>query len=86
MIFFCTRYGLYEYTIMCFGLTNAHVYFMYLMNKVFMEYLYKFMVVFIDDILIYSKYEEEHEQEPKIFSQGHLEKYRGQFSLLQRSL
>jgi hypothetical protein len=48
---FTTRYGLYEYT-MSFGLTNAPAYFMYLMNKVFMEYLDKFVVVFIDDILI----------------------------------
>jgi hypothetical protein len=47
---------------MSFGLTNAPAYFMYLMNKVFMEYLDKFMVVFIDDILIYSKDEEEYEK------------------------
>jgi hypothetical protein len=59
---FCTRYGLYEYTVMSFGLTNAPAYFMYLMNKVFMEYLDKFVVVFIDDILIFSKTEEEHEK------------------------
>jgi hypothetical protein len=54
---FTTRYGLYEYTVMSFGLTNVPAYFMYLMNKVFMEYLDKFIVVFIDDILIYSKTE-----------------------------
>jgi hypothetical protein len=59
---FDTRYGLYEYTVMSFGLTNASAYFMYLMNKVFMEYLDKFVVVFIDDILIFSKMEEEHEK------------------------
>jgi hypothetical protein len=58
---FRTRYGLYEYTMMSFGLTNAPAYFMYLMNKVFMEYLDKFMVVFIDDILIFSKTEDDHE-------------------------
>jgi hypothetical protein len=45
---------------MSFGLTNAPTYFMYLMNKVFMEYLDKFVMVFIDDILIYSRSEEEH--------------------------
>jgi hypothetical protein len=47
---------------MSFGLTNASAYFMYLMNKVFMEYLDKFVVVFINDILIYSMDEEEHEK------------------------
>jgi hypothetical protein len=46
---------------MSFGLTNAMTYFMYLMNKVFMDYLDKFVVVFIDDILVYSRSEEEHE-------------------------
>jgi hypothetical protein len=45
---------------MSFGLTNAPAYFMYLMNKVFMEYLDKFVVVFINDILVYSRSEEEH--------------------------
>jgi hypothetical protein len=54
---FRTRYGLYEYTVVSFGLTNAPAYFMYLLNKVFMEYLDKFVVVFIDDILVFSKTE-----------------------------
>jgi hypothetical protein len=52
---------MYEYTVMSFGLTNAPAYFMYLMNKVFMEYLDKFGMVFINDILVYSRSEEEHE-------------------------
>jgi hypothetical protein len=47
---------------MSFGLTNAPAYFMYLMNKVFMEYLDKFVVVFIYDILVYSRDDEEHEE------------------------
>jgi hypothetical protein len=47
---------------MSFELTNAPAYFMYLMNKVFMEYLDKFVIVFIDDILVYSRSEEEHEE------------------------
>jgi hypothetical protein len=57
---FITRYGLFEYLIMSFGLTNAPAHFIYLMNSVFMPKLDKFVVVFIDDILIYSKNEEEH--------------------------
>jgi hypothetical protein len=47
-----TRYRLYECTVMSFGLTNALAYSMYQMNKVFMDYLAKFVVVFIDDILM----------------------------------
>jgi hypothetical protein len=58
---FVSRYGLYEFTVMSFGLTNAPANFMYMMNKVFMEYLDKFVVMFINDILVYSRSEEEHE-------------------------
>ncbi|WVZ53110.1 hypothetical protein U9M48_004096 [Paspalum notatum var. saurae] len=54
---------------MSFGLTNAPAYFRNLMNKVFMEYLNKFVVVFIDDILIYSKTEEEHEEHLRLVLQ-----------------
>ena len=58
---FVTRYGQYEFTVVSFGLTNAPAYFMNMMNKVFMEELDKFVVVFIYDILIYSATVEEHE-------------------------
>jgi hypothetical protein len=58
---FSTRYGLYEYLVMSFRLTNAPAHFMYLMNSIFMAKLDKFVVVFIDDILIYSKNADEHE-------------------------
>jgi hypothetical protein len=57
---FSTRYRLYEYLVISFGLTNTPTHFMYLMNSVFMPELHKFVVVFIDNILIYPKSEEEH--------------------------
>jgi hypothetical protein len=63
---FTCKYGLYEYTVMSFGLTNAPAFFMHLMNKVFMDYLDTFVVIFIDDILVYSKSEVEHEKHLKL--------------------
>jgi hypothetical protein len=57
-----SRNGLYEYTVMSFGSTNALTHLMDLMNKVFMEYLDKFVIVFIDDVLVCTKDEEEHEK------------------------
>ncbi|WVZ93199.1 hypothetical protein U9M48_039199 [Paspalum notatum var. saurae] len=63
---FSTRYGLYEYLVMSFGLTNAPAFFMYMMNSVFMNELDKFVVVFIDDILVYSKNKKEHEEHLRI--------------------
>jgi hypothetical protein len=66
---FSTRYGLYEYLVMSFGLTNAPAHFMYLMNLVFMKELDKFVVVFIDDILVFSKTKKEHEEHLRIVLQ-----------------
>ena len=63
---FITRYGQYEFTVVSFGLTNSPAYFMNMMNKVFMEELDKFVVVFIDDILVYSATTEEHEQHLRV--------------------
>jgi hypothetical protein len=63
---FSTRYGLYEYLVMSVDLTNASAYFMFLMNMVFMPDLDKFVVVFIDDILVYSENEKDHEEHLRI--------------------
>ena len=66
---FRTRYRHYEFLVMSFGLTNAPAAFMDLMNRVFHEYLDHFVIVFIDDILIFSKSMEEHEEHLRIVFQ-----------------
>jgi hypothetical protein len=66
---FTMRYGLYEYLVMLFGLMNASTHFMYLMNSVFMPELDQFIMVFIDDILVYSKSMREHEDHLRIVVQ-----------------
>jgi hypothetical protein len=66
---FTKRYGLFKYLVMSFGLMNALAHFMYLMNSVFMLELDKFIVVFIDDILIHSRSMEEHEEHLRIVLQ-----------------
>jgi hypothetical protein len=66
---FTMRYGLYEYLVMFFGLTNALAHFMYIMNFVFMPELDKFVMVFIDNILVYSKSTEEHEEHLRVVLQ-----------------
>jgi hypothetical protein len=72
---FPMRYGLYEYLVMSFGFTNALTHFMYLMNFVFRPELDKFVVVFIDDILVYSQSTDEHEEHLRVVLQQ-LQDYR----------
>nr|GEX57466.1 putative reverse transcriptase domain, ribonuclease H-like domain, aspartic peptidase domain protein [Tanacetum cinerariifolium] len=74
---FRTRYGHYEFKVMPFGLTNAPAVFMDLINRVCKPYFDKFVIVFLDDILIYSKKEKEHEEHLKVQFLGHIINSRG---------
>jgi hypothetical protein len=66
---FRTRYGHYKFTVVLFGFSNKPIVFMCLLNGVFRSYLDKFVIVFLDDILIYSKFEEENEQHLRMLLQ-----------------
>ena len=81
---FHTRYGYFEYNVMPFGLTNAPAVFQHMMNDIFREHLDDFVVIYLDDILIFSKNEEEHEKHVRLV----LEKLRerGLYAKLEKCL
>ena len=70
---FRTRYGHYEFLVMSFGLTNSTIAYMDLMNSVFQSYLDSFVIVFIDNIIVYSKNEGEHMDHLRVLLQFHKE-------------
>ncbi|XP_019252863.1 PREDICTED: uncharacterized protein LOC109231675 [Nicotiana attenuata] len=79
---FKTRYGHYEFLLMSFGLTSVPTTFMHFMNSVFQPYLNSFIIVYIDDILVYSRSREDHEQHLKIVLQALREKKLSRYLLL----
>jgi hypothetical protein len=87
---FITWYGNYEFTVVTFGLSNAPIVFMCLMNGIFKEYVDKFVIVFLDDIIIYSKSEEEHAQHLRmvlqVLREHHLYAKLGKFSFYQKKI
>ena len=71
---FQTRYGHFEFLVMPFSLTNILAAFMDLRNRVFSDYLHKFIIIFVDDVLVYFKSQEDHEKHPRLVLQQLREK------------